>query len=42
MELVRSLVGGVQVLKEPGGGKNMHSVFEGFFTVTMRISRPKR
>ena len=39
---LESVSGEVCVLKKLGGRKNMHSVFEGFFTVTMRISRPKR
>ena len=42
MELVGSLRGEVCVLKKPGGGKNMHSFFEGFSPVPMFILRPNR
>ena len=42
MELVVSLSSEVRVLKKPGGGKNMHSVFERFFPVPMCILRPNR
>ena len=41
-ELVGSVMGEVHVLKKTGGGNNMHSVSEGFFPVTMCISRPNQ
>ena len=31
VEVVRGVRVSVRVLKKPGGGENMHSVFEGFF-----------
>ena len=34
-DLVRPVCGGLQALKKPVGGKKMHSVFEGLFTVPM-------
>ena len=42
MELVSSVGGGVGVLKKPGVGKNINSVFEDFFPVSMFISSPNR
>ena len=41
-ELLGSAGSGVRVLNKPGGGKTMYSVFEGFFPVTMCISRPNQ
>ena len=40
MELVRSVCSEVYVLKKPGGGKNIHSVFEGVLYVPMFILSP--
>ena len=40
--LVGSVVGELRVLKKPGDGKNMYSVFEGFFPVPMCILRPNQ
>ena len=37
-----SVISEVNVLKKPGGKKNMHSVFEGFSPVPMCISRPNQ
>ena len=39
---MRSLIGSVCALKKPGDRKNMNSVFKGFFSVPMCISRPNR
>ena len=34
--------GSVSVLKKPGGGKNTHSIFDGFSSVPICISSPNR
>ena len=40
VEVVREVSGIVRVVKKPGGGENMLSVFDGFFPVPMCISNP--
>ena len=42
MELVGSVSGKFCALNKPGGGKKMHSVFEGWVPVSMCILRSNR
>ena len=42
VQLLGSVSSKVRMLKNPGDGKKMHSVFEGFFPVSMCILRPNQ